>query len=261
MNKIKMLEKIRNKEDKLLVSNILDKYIKMEKTNEITVTHFINPVEMKICEEILKENYLKYIKIYAFSEAERGMLLFYPDYIDARTIKEDEYYDIVRIMPKVKNNGLKHRDYMGAIYNQGIKEDLIGDIVVYDEYAYLICDKKVYSYIEYSIKNVGKYDVTIDKVSSNVSLNKNEYNIDTVIVSAMRIDSVVSDIFNISRNETTEYIKEGKVMLNYNVCRQKDKKVSIGDTFSLRGYGKCNIKDITARTKSDRYVLLIQKYV
>ena len=54
MQKQELLKKYPDKEDKLLVSKLLDGLSKRDTTNKVTTTDFLNMHEKSICQEILQ---------------------------------------------------------------------------------------------------------------------------------------------------------------------------------------------------------------
>ena len=54
INKDNILKRIIKKEDKILVNNVIDKYLKYEKTGINTYTNFLDLRQYKLIEKILK---------------------------------------------------------------------------------------------------------------------------------------------------------------------------------------------------------------
>jgi len=80
-------------------------------------------------------------------------------------------------------------------------------------------------------------------------------------VSSLRLDSVVSSAFSISRGKAAEAITAGQVQLNWAVCTKAAAEVEQGDTISLRGLGKCVLEEVGNRTKKDRIFISIKRYL
>ena len=55
---------------------------------------------------------------------------------------------------------------------------------------------------------------------------------------ALRLDSIVSSAFRISRSKAADLIRAGKVEVNWRLCDKADRVCSEGDTFTARGFGK-----------------------
>ena len=80
-------------------------------------------------------------------------------------------------------------------------------------------------------------------------------------VSSLRLDSVVSSGFSISRGKAAEAIESGRVQLNWAECRKCAAEVAQGDTISLRGLGKCVLEEVGNQTKKGRIFVSIKRYL
>ena len=73
-----------------------------------------------------------------------------------------------------------------------------------------------------------------------------------VTSSSLRIDSLVSVTFNISRESSKNLIKAEKVQLNWMTVARPDYEVKYGDILSIRGYGRLRIDDLLGITRKDK---------
>ena len=78
-----------------------------------------------------------------------------------------------------------------------------------------------------------------------------------ITVSSLRLDSILSGAFHLSRGKTAEAIRAGKVSLNSLICIKPDKQVDPGDELSLRGSGKLRILELHGQTKKDRTAVTV----
>ena len=79
MNKKELLEG-HNKEEQILISKMIDKMEEAKQKNKITNTDFLDGYQIRICTEILnKAKFNKYIFFGGYEEAERKIIVFYPD--------------------------------------------------------------------------------------------------------------------------------------------------------------------------------------
>ena len=76
----KVIENYKNENDRLLISKIIDKIKFCETKNKIQTTDFLDLSEQKIVESFLKSQKINnYFYSGGFEEAERKMVLFYPE--------------------------------------------------------------------------------------------------------------------------------------------------------------------------------------
>ena len=78
-----------------------------------------------------------------------------------------------------------------------------------------------------------------------------------VTASSLRIDSVLSAAFHISRGKAVDAIRAGQVNLNSLTCLKPDKSVNALDELSLRGSGKLRILALHGQTKKDRTAITV----
>ena len=80
-------------------------------------------------------------------------------------------------------------------------------------------------------------------------------------LASVRLDSVISSGFRISRGLAAEYIHAGKVAVDGLPCEKPDKTVAEGAKISLRGSGKIMLHQVGQLTKKGRISVVIHRYV
>lgn len=261
--KIKILERYNLKEEKMLISNILDKVYKFEKENKLLHTSFLNLSEINILSSILNELGVYYY-IYAINEhMTKKCIFFIPDYICEYSYELfNQYINCIKITPNVKGK-LLHKDYMGAIYSLGLKREMIGDIFVCEDVAYVFCINTITDYICDNLFKVANQEVKLDVVSLDCEEIKNlkvNYIEKEYIVVSMRTDAILSVVYNLSRSEVKDKIVKGDLYINDKNIFYPNTNLKVGDIVSLKRCGKLKVGDIIRKTKSDNLVLNVFKY-
>ena len=90
---------------------------------------------------------------------------------------------------------------------------------------------------------------------------KKKYEIKNMIVSSLRMDTIVSKITNTSRNNSIELIKNKNVILNYSILKDGSITLKENDIFSIRRYGKYKFSKVIKNTKKDNIVIEYFKYI
>jgi len=80
-------------------------------------------------------------------------------------------------------------------------------------------------------------------------------------VASLRLDSVASLGFGISRNKAADFIKAGRVSVNHEVTLSLTKKVNEGDTILIVGKGRVVLEKVGGTTKKGRTSLELKKYI
>ena len=198
-----------------------------------------------------------------YADAERVMAVFYPEYL-SESLQEimEEELQLLWIQPldlRFVKRIPGHRDYLGALMGTGIRRDKLGDLLTTEKGAYLWAKKEIAPYIVQELTGVGPTSVLVKPVPSS-DMPEPESGADAVVsVSYMRLDAVVSRVFNMGRSEASKWIVAGKAMKNGQQILDVDKPVAVGDKITLRGKGLLKIKEDKGLSKSGRIQLLVER--
>ena len=80
-------------------------------------------------------------------------------------------------------------------------------------------------------------------------------------VSSLRLDSVLSVGFSLSRSKAAEAVTSGKVQVNWTDWQKPDRQVVQGDVLTLRGLGKCVLEEVGNQTKKGRVFITVKRYL
>lgn len=262
-----ILNNYREKDDKILLAQILDKVEMVEKKNKIEYTDFLDLAQIELVQKFINkiklENYMSYG---GFEQAERKMFVFYPDKFNSIVVEKNlsNIVQIIRIeLPDDLKGKYTHRDYLGAVIKLGVERKKIGDIIVDNNGADIIMDKDI---VKFLLENLGsltrfsKSEITVQNIADlrPVEIRKEELEI---IVSSMRLDNIVSELARCSRNKALEIINTERVFVNFECETKKTKQINYGDMVTIRGKGRFFVKEISGRTRSGRTVVKVEKFV
>ena len=142
MEKQEALKEYKRQEDKILLAQVLDKIKFCAQRNKIENTQFLDMYQISLVEEFLKKiNFKNYILFGGFEEAERKILIIFPENYTIQMLEKnyDKLIKIVRIeLPNDNKGKFTHRNYLGGIVKLGIKREMVGDIIVSDDGADII---------------------------------------------------------------------------------------------------------------------------
>lgn len=200
---------------------------------------FCNPNEIKIIEELNKHFQLDIKSNGGYQFAERKKIVVQPK--EYQVIPEITIYELLY---NRKFNSLEHKHIMGSLYNLGINERLIGDIIVSeDARVQLIICNTLSENLPLLQTKFGKVSVEYKKVDEVTITNKKLKNM-VRSSKTKRLDSVCKSIVKSSRTQMGKEIKKGNISLNYKVVKDQTTIVNVGDILSVRGYGRATIIDI-----------------
>ncbi len=242
-------------DNKLLIAKTEDKINICKTKKKITVTEFLNEYQIAILEKELKKNKEKnYIFYGGYDNATRKVLLFYPDKI----VKEDVLKNINSILNVIKitlpneiKGNLKHKDYLGTIMSFGLIREKIGDIICFEDKAYIIVFKENAQYLKNEFKQERRFKKAKIEIIDLEKIEEKEPEFEDIKISlnSLRLDNVISEIIKTSRKIAQEYLEEEKVFINYELETKSTKQIKENDLLVIRGKGKYIINSFLGENK------------
>ena len=213
-----------------------------------TLTKFLTLEEQKIIEQKCR-----YYVFYPL-ESERKRAIVSQNEIT----NKDFQIEILKITYNKKFGNIAHKDVLGAILGLGIKRECIGDIIISDDiYVYVI--KEMSSFIVNNLITVGKVNVNVQLSSFDEikDINIDNYVEDEMLISSYRLDTIVSERTNLSREKAKQYVILKYVKVNGNINIKPDYIVKINDLISIHRYGRIIINEEIRKTKKDKIIIKV----
>lgn len=251
-----------NKDEKILRGRFLDLAKRAYSRNIYTYTDFLGLGEQSLLHSLKKDiSFVETTFFGGFLESERVMVAFGNSeelgYLPSFPIS------CLHITPLNLrfSEKLTHRDCLGAIMNLGIERELVGDIIVGEREVWIFCANKIKNYIKENLCQIRKtlvmlsdYDADVGRIVLN--LEKTE-----VMLSSLRLDALISKVFNLSRDKGVSLFKEGRVFINGKVVTGNVYKPKNGDIISVRGMGRFKYNGELRETKKGKLVVLVAVFV
>lgn len=257
----------KNDKDRLLISKIMDKIKFCETRNKIQNTDFLDMSEQKLVETFLKTQKISnYIYTGGFEEAERKVVIFYPEKMKSiiDKINLDECINVIRItLSNESREEYSHRNYLGGLMKLGIEREKIGDILVDDKGADILVLPEMTKFLLSNLFSLTRFSKSkIEQIElQNLRKTKIKKEIIKITVSSMRLDNIVAELAKCSRGKANEILNQERVLVNYEVFTKPSKEVKENDTITVRGKGRFVVKSIVGNTRKGRIFLEIEKFV
>ncbi len=251
-NRDLILNHFSDKDSKFEVSKILDLYELSKKARNQIVTEFLTPVTMSTLLDAFEKHFMKYNvdSFGGYELSERRCLVFN---------KEDYgYFDIdtLEITNNLKfNRPLEHREVLGSILGLGITRSKVGDIVFQNDKCYVFVKSEISDYIIHNLEFVGRCKVKIKITEDVVMLEEKNLELKTTTVSSLRVDTIISNITNLSRNEVKKIFEKEQVFINWRVCNNTSAIVNEGDTITIRKVGRIKLVNIKGLSKKGKQII------
>lgn len=236
------------KQDKILRDNVLDKYYSYLSNKRKTSTNFFNSFDIDKITRFLDNKNIEYGVYDKYHFLEKKIIYF------------GEYDNYITIFKAKKSDKIKHSNILGTLFSLGLTDDVIGDIIVMDDYFYLTTLTRLSSFIKNNLTIINGERIELLE-ETNIVLNKDRFLKMKLLVSSMRVDTIVSKITNTNRLKVNSMIKDNIILVNYNTVKSSSLILKNNDILSIRKYGKYIIKNIIGTTKKNNLVLEIEKYI
>lgn len=266
-----------NKEELMLQKHLIDLSNRAFHRNIVTFSDFLNLNELHILHTTPKDMLpARYETFGGYGLSERQMIAFLPDALyytssdESRLIKKGvlpfgyEYpmqAVVIRPLNPKFAEDLSHRDYLGSIMNLGVERSKFGDIIVMDAKAILFLCEEIADYVLNGLTRIRHTPVqcqreAIPDISYTPSFTELKGTVPSV-----RLDTVMSVAFPLSRSKLTAYITAGKVFVNGKLITSNGYRLEEGNLISVRGLGRISYEGILSETKKGRYYISVRKYI
>ena len=253
IDKEKLTLHIKDEQVKRLVFMILDKAQSVIRNHEIKSTDFLNPYELKCVKDAL--NHIKGELIYAeygaCESAERKCVLMYPWYMDVEEIESP--ISLLCASGNFKFKEISHRDYLGSIMGLGIRREKIGDIHVHENSCHFAVKSEIADFLHMNFSKVSSNSVDVGFIGREEFLcGEQEFKIKNFTVSSLRLDCIISGIYNIPRGEASKMVSSERVKVDFEPAVSSSKNLGEGSLISVRGKGRAIVERINGSTKKGR---------
>lgn len=247
-----------SKELKILEARISDGIHKANGRNVPGFVGFLDASGALSAVEAAKREKAKYMLFGGYDGAERVYFGAFPDWCEP----DGHYFPIVKLRIKNRSDkALTHRDVLGAFMSAGIERDTVGDILTSGKDPVVFVSEGIAEHIIAFVDKIASAGVEIVRDETDylpVCLNFEEL---SGTVASLRLDCIVAELSNCSRNRSTELIESGLVSVNGLEAVKLTREICDGDTVTIRRVGKFIIDDTNLVTKKGRVALKYRKYV
>lgn len=240
-------------EDDLFKKRLTELADKAYNNSQYVFTGFLSMAEADIYYKMERE--LSYAQATLFGgtkDCERVMIRFGSE--DICGYVEEFPIECIEIEPLIEKfaQQLTHRDYLGALMNLGIERSTIGDIIVDGKRAFIFCTDKMADYIVENVDKINHTSVRCKKAQNIPESTITRLERKRVQVSQVRADSIISKVYGMSRSESVNLFRTGKVYINGRLNENNSGQLKAEDKVSVRGFGRFNFVGIAGESKKGK---------
>ena len=262
MEKRLLLDRIASdEEERLLLGGVMDKYERCRRRNVPVTTAFLSLAQQSSVRRLLQslgapEDSAVFYG--GYDGAERRQAHFLPEWQS-----EPDRDAVVCLRASFYEPGaLTHRDILGSLMGMGLTRQSIGDILVAEKSADIFVCAAAAEALLREWNSAGRVALQVRAVApEEVSVPPQRTKELRDTVASLRLDSVLSVGFSVSRGKAAEAVARGRVQVNGSECLKPDRQVATGDVLSVRGLGKCRLSCVGGKTKKDRVFITVERYL
>lgn len=148
----------------------------------------------------------------------------------------------------------QYRDFEAAVLGSGIPADEVGDMILLGERgAQVILTPEAMLPLQTTLKQVRTVPVTLAEIPwAELKVSPPQTKAIATVEASLRLDSLASAGFGLSRSKMVDLINQGEVRVNWQPIRQSSHRLQAGDLLAVRGKGRVEIRSIQL-TKKERY--------
>lgn len=218
-------------------------------------TVFLTPREKMIVEQLVGgRDELSVSFQGGYEDAERKQACIYPQYYEPT---EDDFSIVLfKINFPVKFGQLTHGRILGTFISTGIERERIGDIITDGTDWHAIVDASISEYLRTQVTKIANVGVQLEELPfEDILTSQEQWETKHVISSSLRLDTLLSKVYNFSRQRAKNSVSQGDVKVNFVPMERPDVEIGVNDIVSLRKFGRFWINDIEGMTKKDNYRL------
>lgn len=253
INKESFITIFRNAQ-KLNITKLFSTYEKVYSRGiKVYTDEFYPPAIWKYLEQY-SNNYIKIESFGLFKDSDRRVISF------NKEIRDEYPITLLKIECDTRFTKVEHRDYLGSIMSLNIKREKMGDIILKDNICYIVTFEKIATYIKENLHKVKNLSCKCSVLDINSEIPSVEYKELVINVASRRLDSIVSELANISRVKAVDSISKGDILIDYLEVKDKSYIVQDESRITIKKIGKFKIKEILGTTKSGRLKITVLKY-
>lgn len=253
--------KVFSGEDRLTAAQVADKLEQCSRQNRLTHTMFLTPHQRSIASQVIACCGEPMHKIMGgYPEAERCVVLFLPDYMENDLPEEELPFGVLRV-----NWGhgaaLTHRDVLGSLMAQGVRREVLGDLLVGENGCDVIALRECIPFLRDNWLSAGRTGLHPQEIAlSELRVPAADGKMVRDTVASLRLDAVLGSGFSLSRGRASELIAAGRVSLNGCECLKPDRQLAEGDILSVRGQGRLILREIGGLSQKGRFYIAVERF-
>ncbi|PLS06478.1 YlmH family RNA-binding protein [Neobacillus cucumis] len=246
-------------EEREYIDQVLQWKSNVEQQYAPKLTDFLDPREQHILNMLIGEHGEVKCELFGgTSGLERNRALIYPDYLVPN--EDDFQISLFEIQYPRKFVTIEHRQVLGTLMSLGLKRGKFGDILISEGRVQFFAATEISQFIKNNVESIGRAGVKLVETNIENAIASSElWDEKDLTVSSLRLDTVISGMYNLSRQKSLAFIQHGLVKVNWTLIENPSFQCEEGDMISVRGQGRAKIMGLDGKTKKDKWRITIGK--
>ena len=250
---------MQSEEKELLLKKVDHMISVLNKSGRTQYFGFISEEDIDYIANYLTKRKINFDTFGGIEDSERSYLSIYDDFPPDRT---DYPVSVIKIELAKNAKEQSHRNYLGSLLGLGIDRRVIGDILINDKTAYVSVNYDFVNFIKSELTKISNESCEVSEIEDFSELKrKREFKEITISVASKRLDAIVSELTNLSRDDSKNLITKGLVSVNGEEVLSPVKEIKPDSKISVRKHGKFTFVAEQGNTKSGRLRLTFKKYM
>lgn len=174
----------------------------------------------------------------------------------------EEWEYPIRVLKSRQPLQVRHQDVLGSVLALGLERSKIGDINILEDGIQMFVYDTVSEFLVNELSRIGRDNVSMYECPLDEAvIVEPKFKELNVIVPSMRLDAVIGNVFKLSRNEASMFVKGGRVKVNHFLQQKPASKIKAGDILSVRTKGRAIVDSALGTTKKGNIKLRVKKFI
>ena len=224
---------------------------------QIYVSNFLNPFEQQLWSNEHQKVDLSFYG--GYPQAERKIVLVKA--LNDKDVLSIEDYQFVWVAASINAfNSLTHRQVLGTLMHNGLKRQVIGDILLTDSSVQIAVKKSIVKFFLIQSFKIRQNILNFKIISPRqLIIPKSTESLKNIVVASLRLDAFLAKTINLSRNKVQHLIVQNQVFVNFKLVNKSTYLLTENDLITVRGFAKIKMKKIVGRSKKGKILIAYQK--
>lgn len=230
----------------------------VENHYSVYLTDFLDPREQYIIQSLIGNNNdeIHYSFFGGREGVERRRAVIAPAFVSI----ERDHFELAVLEATYSNkfSTITHRDVLGTLSSLGIDRNKLGDILVHDHMIHIVTTKQLAPFIQMNVTKMKRTNLSFETIEyDQLKLIEQEWQEKSLTVSSLRLDVIIKEMYQLSRNKASKLIESERVKINHTIVNEPAIQLVENDMLSVRGFGRSKLVKVDGTTRKGKLKITV----